>query len=343
VRAKRGGRIVSNWRGRLNDAELRALKRKSMPAWTEPMLATLTAERFSSPDWIFECKLDGERCLVFRGKNRLDLLSRNRHQLNDTYPELADAVAALECKEFIADGEIVAFQGKVTSFSRLQQRLGIHDPEEARHSGVKVYLYLFDLLYLDGDDITRLPLRTRKQLLRDHLSFRDPLRFTTHRNEKGEALFKDACRRGWEGLIAKRADSPYVHKRSRDWLKFKCVKHQEFVIGGYTDPRGSRTGFGALLLGYYEDGGSLRYAGKVGTGFDDKTLGMLSDKLQSLERDACPYGRRPDVAEAHWVRPVLVAEVGFTEWTHDGRLRHPRFLGLRYDKPACRVVREEPV
>lgn len=334
---------MSDWRDGLDEAERRALKRKPMPRWTEPMLATLTAERFSSPEWIFECKLDGERCLVFRGKNRLDLLSRNRHQLNNTYPELVDALAAQDAGDFIADGEIVAFQGKVTSFSRLQQRLGIHDPEAARHSGVSVYLYLFDLLYLDGDDITRLPLRTRKQLLRDALAFSDPLRFTAHRNEKGEALFKDACRRGWEGLIAKRAASPYVHKRSRDWLKFKCVRQQEFVVAGYTEPRGSRTGLGALLLGYYEDN-SLRYAGKVGTGFDEKTLQALRGRLEALTRDACPYSRRPAEAggTVHWVRPVLVAEVGFTEWTRDGRLRHPRFLGLRYDKPAHRVIREEP-
>ncbi len=334
---------MGDWRDDLDEGERAALKRKSMPKWTSPMLATLTRERFSSPEWIFERKLDGERCLVFRRKSRLHILSRNQQDLNATYPELAEALGKQSPAHYIADGEIVAFEGNLTSFSRLQGRIGIKHPDTARASGIKVYLYLFDLLYLDDCDITGLPLRTRKRLLRDQFEFDNRLRFTAHRNEKGETLYEQACSKGWEGLIAKRADSAYVHSRSRNWLKFKCVNQQELVIGGYTDPRGSRTGFGALLLGYYEND-ALCYAGKVGTGFDEPALKELGEKLDSITRDECPYAQIPNEADSnvHWVKPSLVAEIGFTEWTDDKRLRHPRFLGLRRDKSARKVVREEP-
>jgi bifunctional non-homologous end joining protein LigD len=334
---------MTDWRDDLDPRSRGALQRSRMPKWTQPMLATLTDARFSSPDWIFERKLDGERCLVFRRKSRLHLLSRNRQQLNDTYPELIEALAGQPAEHYIVDGEIVAFDGNTTSFSRLQGRIGIHTPEQAGASGIKVYLYLFDVLYLDHYDTTGLPLRARKQLLRRRFDFSDPLRFTLHRNADGEQLYRDACRKGWEGLIAKRADSPYQRSRSRHWLKFKCVNRQELVIGGYTDPKGSRGGFGALLLGYYEDD-ALRYAGKVGTGFDKDTLQQLGDRLAALTRKTCPYAETPPDAGSslHWVTPKLVAEIGFTEWTDDRRLRHPRFLGLRRDKPARKVVREEP-
>jgi len=332
---------MSDWRNKLSEEERQAIRQTSMPRWTKPMLATLTDERFSSPDWIFERKLDGERCLVFRRKSQLQILSRNRQNLNDTYPELADALAIQQAEHYILDGEIVAFSGKTTSFSRLQGRLGIKNPDEARASNIKVYLYLFDLLYLDDADLCKLPLRTRKELLRSQFEFSDPLRFTIHRNTKGEALYDQACEKGWEGLIAKRADSPYVHNRSRHWLKFKCVNRQELVIGGYTDPHGDRSGFGALLLGYYEKD-ELRYAGKVGTGFDERLLRELGKKLEKRQQDECPFADEAGTgAGVHWVKPELVAEIGFTEWTSAGRLRHPRFIGLRDDKPASRVVREE--
>jgi len=333
---------MKDWRDNLHEDERNVLVRKSMPRWTQPMLATLTDEPFSSPDWIFERKLDGERCLVFRRKSRLHILSRNQQSLNDTYPELVEPLLRQAHEHYVADGEIVAFEGATTSFSRLQGRIGIKDAAKAEASGIKVYLYLFDVIYLDSYEITDLALRVRKQLLRRNFDFADPIRFTPHRNEDGEKLFEQACHKGWEGLIAKCADGPYVHGRSRSWLKFKCVNRQELVVGGYTDPEGSRSGFGALLLGYYE-GGSLRYAGKVGTGFDEKTLASLSDKLEDLEQDECPYEKQPRGGDdVHWVAPKLVAEVGFTEWTKAGRLRHPRFLGLRHDKAASKVVREKP-
>jgi bifunctional non-homologous end joining protein LigD len=324
------------------DCETRDLLRsRSMPRWTDPMLATLTSKRFSSSDWIYERKLDGERCLAFRRRSRVSLLTRNGQALNDTYPELVEALDSQPFEHFIVDGEIVAFEGKLTSFSRLQQRIGIHDARAARSSGVKVYLYLFDLLHLDGYDLTALPLRTRKALLRRHFAFADPVRYTPHRNEDGVAYYQSACRKGWEGVIAKRADASYHHGRSRDWLKFKCVNQQELVIGGFTDPKGKRTGFGALLVGYFEDR-DLIYAGKVGTGFDTETLKSLHKRFEEIEQEHSPFANGPSGSDLHWVAPVQVAEIGFTEWTRDGRLRHPRYLGLRHDKNPKDVVRERP-
>lgn len=315
------------------------LQRKGMPGWTAPMLATLTDDHFSSEDWIYERKLDGERCLVFRDGRGLRILSRNKQKLNDTYPELVEALLGAGPERFIVDGEIVAFDGKTTSFSRLQQRIGIRDPEEARATGIGVWLYLFDLIYLDLYLLDDLPLRSRKRLLRDAFEFDGRLRYTPHRNAEGEAYYKEACRRGWEGVIAKKADGHYVHSRSRDWLKFKCVNRQELVIGGFTDPGGSRKGFGALLLGYYE-AGDLRYAGKVGTGFDDKTLERLYARMLGIEQSESAFADEVREKGARWVKPELVGEFGFAEWTRDDKLRHPRYIGLREDKPAKEVRRE---
>ncbi len=315
------------------------LRPREQPEWTAPMLAVLTHQRFSDPGWIFERKLDGERCLAFRRGGRLRLLSRTRQLLNDTYPELVGALGP-QVSDFIVDGEIVAFEGGRTSFERLQRRIQIRDPVAALSSGVRVFYYLFDVLHLDGYDTTALQQRDRKALLRNALSYGDPLRFLPHRNTEGEALYQDACRKSWEGLIAKRADAPYQHRRSADWLKFKCVNEQEFVIGGWTDPTGTRVGLGALLVGYYEDG-ELRYAGKVGTGYSRAVLEDLRSRLDRLERPEPPFTRdglsRKGV---HWVRPDLVAQIGFTEVTRDGKLRHPRFLGLRTDKRPREVVLE---
>ena len=316
------------------------------------MLATLTEHYFSDPSWIFERKLDGERCLAFRRGGEVRLLSRSQQRLNNTYPEIVEGLArpwpagpgtsGQDMPDVVVDGEVVAFEGSRTSFERLQQRLGITRPEEARRSPVAVYYYIFDLLYLDGYDTTALGLRDRKMLLRRALPFQGALRFTPHRNEEGEAYFQFACAHGWEGLVAKRAGSTYVSRRSPDWLKFKCSLGQEFVIGGYTDPAGSRIGLGALLVGYYE-GGDLVYAGKVGTGFSNATLQALRQKLGTLRTAGSPFTRgRTTERGAHWVRPELVADVVFSEWTTDGKLRHPRFEGLRTDKAAGEVQRERP-
>ena len=306
------------------------------------MLATLTDRRFSDPNWIFEHKLDGERCLAFKHGPTVRLLSRNKQHLNNTYPEIVDALDGAGDHDWVIDGEVVAFDGNRTSFARLQGRIGIKDPDEARRSGIPVFFYVFDLVYVDGFDVANVPLSDRKNLLQHALVFRSPVRFMTHRNTEGEVFYREACQEGLEGLIAKRRDSLYVHGRSGDWLKFKCINEQEMVIGGFTDPAGSRVGFGALLVGYYEQG-RLRYAGKVGTGFDTETLLRLRRRLDARETRRSPF-TTDEVKEkgAHWVRPDLVAQIGFTEWTHDGKLRHPRFLGLRTDKPARDVVRERP-
>ncbi len=323
------------------DIRKRARKR-SQPAWVAPMLATLVDKPFSAEDWIFEPKLDGVRCLTFRNGKTPCVLSRNRLPLNQTYPELIPPLAEQATQSYITDGEVVTFRGEVTSFSQLQRRMQLRDPEQALRVGVDVFYYLFDLLYLNGFDLREVPLIHRKALLRAAFEFRDPLRLTEHREREGEAYYREACRKGLEGIIAKRAGSTYVCGRSREWLKFKCWNEQEFVIVGFTEPKGGRVGFGALLLGYYE-GDRLRYAGKVGTGFDTELLAKLAQQLSALETKNSPLAQEVKPGKGvHWVKPKLVAEVSFTEWTRDGKLRHPRFLGIRRDKDPRHVVRERP-
>ncbi|HXW79617.1 MAG TPA: non-homologous end-joining DNA ligase, partial [Acidimicrobiales bacterium] len=295
------------------------------------------------PTWIFERKLDGERCLAYCVGGEVRLLSRSQQHLDGTYPEIVDSLVRQDLPDVVVDGEVVALEHGQTSFELLQQRLGVTDPEAARKSPVAVYYYIFDLLHLDGFDTTAVPLRDRKALLRRALRYSDPLRFTSHRNTEGEAYFRFACAHGWEGLVAKRAGSTYVSRRSPDWLKFKCSLGQEFVIGGFTDPAGSRVGLGALLVGYYDDRG-LAYAGKVGTGFSTTILRTLRTQLDALETAGSPFAHGRIVERGvHWVHPVLVAEVVFSEWTSDGKLRHPRFEGLRLDKQPGEVHRERPV
>lgn len=324
----------------LLDPDERAGLRPAAARFVSPMLATLTADHFSDPEWLYERKLDGVRAVVVRDGDGTTVWSRSEKSMTDTYPEIAEALG--RGPALVADGEIVAFDGPQTSFSTLQARLGLHDPDRARATGVPVFVYLFDVMVVSGCDVTGLPLRTRKRLLRAAVDFADPVRFSTHRNTDGEAYLAEACARGWEGLIAKRADSRYrPGKRSDDWLKFKCVREQEFVVGGWTDPAGSRQGFGALLVGVY-DGDGLHYAGKVGTGFDGSALHRLRELFDGLAADRSPFAGTVREKGTHWLRPELVAQIGFTEWTRDGRLRHPRYLGLRDDKEPREVVREEP-
>jgi bifunctional non-homologous end joining protein LigD len=298
------------------------------PTGSDAMKALLTDEREFGEGWIFERKLDGIRAIGVRDGSDARLLSRNDLSLNGRYPEVAEALGRQPAKRIAVDGEVVAFAGSQTSFARLARR---------GRERVAIHYYVFDLLWLDGRDVRPLPLRERKRLLRDVMRYDNTIRFTPHRNAN---YLDDACRKGWEGLIAKRADSPYISgKRSRDWLKLKCEQGQELVIGGYTAPKGLREELGALLLGYFEDG-NLRYAGKVGTGFDRETLRDLARRLAPLRREASPFSDEVPARATTWVEPELVAQVGFTEWTRDGRLRHPRFLGLRDDKAAREVVRE---
>jgi bifunctional non-homologous end joining protein LigD len=316
------------------------LRRSAMPGPFEPMKATLTDRPFSNPDWVFERKLDGIRLLVFRDGGGLRLFSRTGHPQTG-YPELEEGLRADGSSHFVADGEVVALEEGRTSFERLQGRMGIADPNAARRTGIEVFIYLFDLVWLEGCDTRALPLVARKDLLREAVSFEGPVGYVAHVEERGEELFDQACKAGFEGLIAKRRDSAYVNRRSRDWLKLKCHTEQEFVVGGFTAPQGSRQEFGALLVGYH-DGDEFRYAGKVGTGFNAKTLRSLGKRLRSLERERSPFPRGQGPRDARWVEPELVAQIGFSEWTRDGKLRHPRFLGLRDDKPASEVVRERP-
>ncbi len=316
----------------LSEQERALLRPQPRPERVTAMKAVLTDERFSDPEWVYERKLDGIRCIAIKAEQRVRLLSRNDLSLNGRFPDVAAALESDPVTDVVLDGEVVAFAGSRTSFEALQQR-------GERH--VSIVYYVFDILHVEGHDVTALPWRARKALLKRALAFHGPVRLTPHRNRDGEALYREACQKGWEGLIAKRADAPYTHGRSRDWLKFKCGAEQELVIGGFTAPKGSRTDLGALLLGYYDDD-KLRYAGKVGTGFTQATLRDLAQRLEPLVQTDKPFADELRERAVTWVRPQLVAQVGFSEWTRDGRLRHPRFLGLRDDKAASEVVREVP-
>lgn len=306
------------------------------------MLATLSPELPHGGDWVFEPKLDGIRALVYAIGRPVKLYSRNHKPLDDAYPELAEALAHAVRADAVLDGEIVAIDPKrrLSSFALLQQRSQLRDAALVRQTGVTVKIYLFDCLFSDGDDITGLPLIDRKNVLRDVVTYGDDIVFTPFRTRGAAAMLRQACARGAEGIVAKRAGSPYVSARSGDWLKVKCINQQEFVIGGYTPPQGARERLGALLVGYY-DGDKLRYAGKVGTGYDRATLEMLHRRLVPIRRARPPFAPGPLPSGAvTWVAPRLVAEVGFSEWTTAGLLRHPRYLGLREDKAAREVHRE---
>jgi bifunctional non-homologous end joining protein LigD len=306
------------------------------------MLATLTDRRDFGDDWLLERKFDGERCVARKAGGEVRLESRTAKDLTGTYPEVRSAVASQRGLKLLLDGEVVAFDGDQTSFSRLQQRLGVTNPSPERVAAYPVVFCVFDLLELDGEDLSESPLLERRARLTAAIRPSAALQLSEAWRDASQQRFADACRAGWEGLIAKRAQAPYVAGRSRDWLKLKCVWEQEFVIGGYTDPAGSRTDFGALLVGYYEDD-DLRYAGRVGTGYSAATLRELGARLRELETPESPFvDARPIPKGVHWTRPELVAQIGFAEWTNDGRLRQARFLGLRDDKRSAEVVRERP-
>jgi DNA ligase D-like protein (predicted ligase) len=306
------------------------------------MLATLTDRRDFGDEWLLERKFDGERCVARKSGDAVRLESRTGKDLTSTYPEVGSAVAAQRPREFLLDGEVVAFEREQTSFGRLQQRLGVTGPSAELVAAFPVVYCVFDLLELDGDDLRGLSLLERRARLTRTVRPRAGLRMSEAWRGGAQRRFAEACRSGWEGLIAKRADAPYSAGRSREWLKLKCAWEQELVIGGYTDPGGSRTDFGALLVGYYEQD-RLRYAGKVGTGYSAATLRELGARLRALETPESPFvDARPVPRGTHWTRPELVAQIGFAEWTREGRLRQPRFLGLRDDKPPGEVVREQP-
>ncbi|MGH2793664.1 MAG: non-homologous end-joining DNA ligase [Actinomycetota bacterium] len=300
--------------------------------WMEPMLATLVESLPDSRGWVFERKLDGIRALAYREGGAVRLYSRNKLPLEDSFPSVVDALGRLAGPDVVLDGEVVAIRdGKVGGFEALQQRT----------SRTALRYYIFDVLSLDGNDVRPLPLLERRRLL-GGLRLTGALRRTATRTGDAEKLRSEACAAGWEGVIAKRADSPYRAGRSKDWLKLKCVLEQEFVVGGYTEPKGGRQGFGALMIGYHEDG-KLRHGGEVGTGFNERTLADLSARLAKLESNRSPFADHPKARKGErFVKPKLVVQVGFSEWTRDGKLRHPRFLGVRTDKKPGDVVRERP-
>lgn len=281
----------------------------SFPDWLEPMAATLTQERFTGAEWTFERKFDGIRLLAFKNGPDIRLFSRNH--LPQTIPEITSALAALPAREVILDGE-VTWDG--TTY------------------------HVFDILWLDGRLVTPLRIEDRRALL-DALPLRRPLQRVPLLRD--EAPWERARREGWEGVIAKRRGSPYEHRRSRSWLKMKCEATQELVVGGFTDPQGTRVGLGALLVGYFE-GDDLVFAGKIGTGFDTKLLRDLRARLDAIELPASPFTKAVGLPRlrAHWVRPEIVVQVAFIEWTVHGKLRHPRLIGIRTDKAAREVVRE---
>jgi ATP-dependent DNA ligase len=283
-----------------------------MPHWLEPMAATLTQERFSGGNWLFERKFDGIRLLAYKRGAEVQLYSRNR--LPQNLPPLAAAVARLPVDEIILDGEVTW----------------------DLHSGYHV----FDILWLNGHNVTSLPLEDRRALLQE-LPFTVPVRRVELIDDPEP--WERARREGWEGVIAKRRGSPYEHRRSKHWLKMKCESSQELVVGGFTDPQGARVGLGALLVGYFE-GDDLVFAGKVGTGFDTKLLLELRRRLDQLETPKPPFTKAVGLPRlrAHWVRPEIVVQVGFIEWTGNDKLRHPRLLGVRFDKSARDVTRERP-
>jgi bifunctional non-homologous end joining protein LigD len=324
------------------------LEPSPMPSNLVPMLCTLAAEPFDNPDWIVEPKYDGLRVLGRFDGRTLTLLSRNQASQNFQFPDVVAALRDSLPRPAIVDGEIVCLdpEGR-SSFRALQQRFHPKNANEveARMKEHPAYLYLFDVLYVDGYDVTSLPLRERKELLRQLVRWSDRIRWTELQRDNGRALLQKACREGSEGIIMKHLGSPYVHSRSPWWVKVKCIGRQEFVIGGFTDPQRSRVGLGALLVGYYSDDGErLIYAGKVGTGYTREVLLDLRERLSRLEQREAAFDEGSPRADGlvHWVKPRLVAEIAFGEWTQHGLLRQPRFEGLRPDKKPHECRRERP-
>lgn len=309
-------------------------KEATPASFLEPMLAqamasgTIGAEGLPSGCWVFEPKLDGLRGLAVRNGQRADLFSRNSLTFNARFPTVLAALRALPADNFVLDGEVVGLLGGRPDFGALQQG-----------AAEGVQFWVFDLPWLLGQDLRRLPLEERRELMTKLVQPGPTIKLVPVLSGGAGTLLADACAQGWEGLVAKQCGSPYCAGRSSYWRKLKCSCRQELVIGGYTPPRNSRTGFGALLLGYF-DGPRLEYAGKVGTGFSDATLRDLHRRLVPMERHLSPFTGVVREKGARWVEPRLVAEIAFSNWTVDGRLRHPSFLGLRPDKVPADVGRE---
>jgi bifunctional non-homologous end joining protein LigD len=315
---------------------------KLLPVRLEPQLATLVRQAPEGDQWLSEIKFDGYRMICRVKRDQVGFSSRNHLDWTERLKHLATAVARLGLEDTILDGEVVTLETDgTTSFQSLQNAF-----REGR--GDQLTYYVFDVLFLAGRDLRKLPLADRKGILSRLLTGQNgPIRYSEHVVGQAPEFFRQACKRRLEGIVCKRGDQPYRPGRGTDWVKVKCAHREEFVIGGYTPPAGSRRGFGALLVGYFNMRGQLVYAGRVGTGFSDRMLDELSKRLAKLGRQNSPFvdlqGVTGEARGVHWIAPRLVAQVAFSEWTRDGRLRHPAFLGLREDKPARQVHREQPV
>lgn len=316
-------------------SRLAGARRAPLARWLAPELATLVRVIPSGDDWLHESKFDGYRILCRLSGGKAHLYSRNAKDWTERFAPVAQAATKLPAREAWLDGEVVVLLPDGTSsFQALQNFLSQGRERDLTY-------YVFDLLHWDGYDLTGVAIEERKRVLQRLVSgrARGTIRYSDHVRGQGPDFLREACRRRLEGAVSKRAGSPYRSGRGRDWVKTKCSEQQEFVVGGFTEPEGSRIGIGSLLLGVYERGG-LVYAGKVGTGFTSETLRTLRRKLESLEVENSPFVDLRRATGAHWVKPKLVGEVSFTSWTSDGRLRHPSFQGLREDKAPTEIVRE---
>ncbi|QYK50274.1 MAG: DNA ligase D [Anaerolineales bacterium] len=327
----------------LQPEALEKLTKDSFPGWKEPMLASPEDRPTERANWIYEPKLDGQRAIVYRKGGQVQMLSRNKLIITEQYPELAAALKEYGRGDFVADAEIVSFEGQRASFEQMQKRMHVQKPSKELIEEAPVFMYLFDLTYYEGYDTTRLSQLERKDVLRGLVEYKGPLRYMEYQEGGGLEMFKEACASGQEGVIAKDGNAPYQRSRSKSWLKWKCVRQQEFVVGGFTLPTGGMRGFGAMLVGYYPEGSDkLQFVGGVGTGYSDEAIRDIRKKLDALASDTNPF-LADDLLPldgVRWVRPELVAQVGFGEWTKLNKIRHPRFLGLRTDKDASSVRRE---
>ena len=328
----------------MNQKQLKQLagaRKAPLPAFVSPQLATLEEKPPSGDGWFHELKLDGYRLLCHVDRAQVKFWTRNQKDWTAKFPALGKAVKALRLKSAILDGEVVALDASGrSSFQKLQQQIN-------KHFAAGLVLHLFDVIYLDGFDLRRCPLRERKQVLAElfeQVPDTSPLRYSDHIEGNGAPFLKEACKFGLEGIVSKLADSPYESTRSRSWLKIKCLRRQEFVIAGYTlSDKGIP--FSSLILGVYEKG-QLIYAGRAGTGFSNQMRVELKKMIDKLARKTRPFAvipSDPGLRRAVWAEPALVGEVAFTEWTDEGIIRHPSFQGLREDKKPTDVIREEPV